>query len=180
MTAERLERMAVHYLGRYPASVSRFRRVMRRKLDRSAEASGDVVQHFDEWLNAIEQKCLRLGLLNDEAYALGVARSLHRQGLALRAIRQRLRQKGVESEEIAQALSHLEMAEGTDPDLIAAITFARRKRLGPWCLPELRKERYRRHLGAMARRGFSFGLSKRVLESERTELESLASRNDAW
>ncbi len=180
MTRERLERMAVHYLGRYPASVARFRKVMGRKLERSASASGDAVTYFEEWLTAVEQKCLRLGLLNDEAYAQGVARSLHRQGLALRAIGQRLRHKGVESETISAALSALKTQDGIDPDLLAAITFARKKRLGPWCSPELRRERYRKHLGAMARRGFSFGLSKRVLESEIDELDALVHENDGW
>mgnify|MGYP006107693649 CR=1 FL=1 len=181
INAERLERMAVHYLGRYPASIARFRMVMKRKLHRAIVSEPEDVDLFGEWLARAEEKCLGMGLLDDDAYARGMARSLHRQGLALRAIKQRLRQKGLEAQTIEDALETLNPDGQMDIDLIAAVAFARKKRLGPWAKDEERRERYRRHLGAMARRGFGFGLARKVLDGDANELEEMVEGQvDHW
>ena len=172
MSAARLERLAVGYLQRFPASVARFRLAMQRKLDRVRDAQPDDAASFPQWLASAEARCLNLGLLDDEAYGRGVVRTLHRRGLAIRNIRQRLRQKGLDGETIDRAVETLLEDGDGDPDFTAAVTFAQRKRLGPFAPPELRRERYRRHLAAMARRGFSFGLASRVLEGEAGELVS--------
>ena len=171
LTAAALLRAAMTYLQRHPASEQRFQMVMRRKVARAhARAPGDE-EAYGEWLIEVERKCRDYGLLDDARFAEGVARTLHRRGMGLRGIRQRLRQKGLRDPEITTALDILREGAG-DPDLVAAVAFARKKRLGPFGPPHDDPKVYRRQMGAMARRGFGFGLVRKVLDSDLESLEA--------
>ena len=59
--------------------------------------------------------------------------------------------------------------EGGDAELAAAIAFARRRRLGPWRLPEQRPDRRLRDLAALGRQGFSGTLARKVIDAEDIE-----------
>lgn len=171
LTLARLERAALGYLQRHPASVNHFRRVMARKIARAhARCPGDEAG-YDSWLVEVERKCVRCGMLDDQGFAHGVAGTLHRRGLGTRAIRHRLRQKGLRDPEITLAIEALESTFG-DADLRAAVIFARKKRLGPFGPPPEDQRGYRRHLGALARRGFGHDLARRILDSDRASLEA--------
>ncbi len=62
--------------------------------------------------------------------------------------------------------------EGFDPELTAAIAFARRRKLGPWRPPELRAEHRSQDLATLGRAGFGYGVARLVVEAE--DPESLA------
>lgn len=164
-TEAALHRSAVRYLQRYPASKTHFLRIMNRKIRRTFAQGADPSQPYAQWLDAVVERCTQFGLLNDAALAQGIAGSLHRRGVSLRAMRQRLRRKGFAENEVETALQTL--YEGDDsPDLTAAISYARRRRLGPFGAAERRKENYRKDLQKLARQGFSFNIAKDVLDSE--------------
>ncbi len=172
LTQAGLLRAAMTYLQRHPASVKRFRQVIRRKVQRAhARCPGDEGV-YEDWLAETERKCRAYGLLDDARFAEGVARTLHRRGMGLRGIRQRLRQKGLCDPELQSALDALSEG-GNDPDLVAALTFARKKRFGPYGPPSEDPKDYRRQMASMARRGFGFGLVRRVLDSDLDTLEAL-------
>ena len=57
MTKMRLERQALHYLQRYPASEKHFRRVMRRKIHRAHTACPGDSQHYEVWLDEVVAPC---------------------------------------------------------------------------------------------------------------------------
>jgi regulatory protein len=56
-----------------------------------------------------------------------------------------------------------EMAE---PDLAAALTFARRRRLGPYRSAANRVEHRERDLAALGRQGFPYEVARRVIEAD--------------
>ena len=85
----------------------------------------------------------------------------------MRAIRARLYAKGVEREQIAQALTSFTAAKW-DPDISAAAIVARRRRLGPWRL-SARSDYRKRDLAALARRGFSYAIASQVIDAESVE-----------
>ena len=89
ITRQALERMAIGYLQRFPASIKRFRTVMNRKIARAHErAPGDSSQ-YGLWLKDVEGLCVRAGLLDDTLLSNGIARTLNRRGSGLRDIRAR-------------------------------------------------------------------------------------------
>jgi regulatory protein len=156
---------ALYYLGRYTATSAQLRRVMLRRLGRSlAHHGGD----FDEAVEQLEALILQLcdaGYLDDVRYAQARAEDLHRRGTSLRGIRAKLQQKGLSSEQIDGAITAL-AHDLPDLDLVAAVAYARRRRLGPFRRePELDSARRRKEFGALARAGFPSGIARRVVEA---------------
>ena len=169
LTAQSVERAAVHYLQRFPASSAHLRRVLRRKAARveAPKAGVDVDALIDRAVEAAQ----RMGLVDDAAFARGLAASLHRRGSSRRLIEQKMRHKLVPPEEIAAALDEL-FAAAEDPESDAAWAYARRRRLGPFRDPEARAERRDKDLAALARRGFSYRVASRVVDADEETLEA--------
>ena len=61
--------------------------------------------------------------------------------------------------------------EAADPDLAAALAFARRRRLGPFRPQGERAARRLKDLAALARQGFAADLARRIVDAE--DLEEL-------
>ena len=163
-TADYLERSALFYLERYPASTHRLRQNLLRKVKRSAQVHGTNAEEGERDVEALIEKLTRNGFLDDAGYARGRALTLHRRGTARRAIALDLRQRGLGDEEIEAALNSLE-DEAQEPDLAAAIAYARRRRIG--CFRTRDREAYReKDLAALARRGFSYGLAQRIIDAQ--------------
>lgn len=101
-----------------------------------------------------------VGLVDDAAFAESWVQSRQsRRGLSRRALRQELFNKGVDREDIDDALSAV-----TPEDELAAATALAEKKLR--AMPGLERDvTYRRLAGALARRGFSAGLTSQVLAS---------------
>ncbi|WP_119166800.1 regulatory protein RecX [Algihabitans albus] len=170
-TAAYLERAALFYLERYAASADSLRRVLMRKVHRSTEAHGSDPAEGAAAVEALIARFLNAGLLDDGLYARGQAVSLGRRGNSERAIRLKLRQRGVAEPDIAQALT-ARREESDDPELAAALAYARRRRLGPYRTdPTARTEARMKDLAALARRGFTPALCKRVIDTD--DLEEL-------
>lgn len=91
-----------------------------------------------------------------------------RRGNSSRIIRAKLKQKGLGGDIIDQALAALS-DDDEDPERTAAIRFARRRRLGPFslCRSENNSKETQRekHLAAMARAGFSYGIARHVIDA---------------
>lgn len=178
-TPERLEKAALAYLERYAASRESLRRVLRRRVRRSAELHGTDPAEGEAAIEAIVAKLTRAGFLDDRAFARGLAESLQRRGLSQRAIAQRLRAKGLAEPEREAALGRLAETRA-DPELEAAVAYARRRRLGPFAAPDRRAARRERDLAALARQGFPLGLALRVVDApDAAAAEALAEDPDA-
>ncbi|MBP5858195.1 RecX family transcriptional regulator [Marivibrio halodurans] len=187
-TPERLEKAAYHYLERFATSAENLRRVLMRRVDRSALLHDTDRAEGARAVDRIIARFQEVGLLDDTAYAQARAASLHRQGKGVRAIRRTLMQKGVETAEIDTALSTLAediaLETGADPgageradhrttDMAAAIRYARRRRIGPYRAAEMREASRARDLAALGRQGFDYETARRVVEA--TDPETLES-----
>lgn len=168
VSAESLHDQALRYLARFSSSAANLRRVLRRKVERSAELYGT---DRDAGLAEVERLVARLaasGAVDDRRFAEGRAASLFRRGTSRRAIAATLAAKGVDSAVIETALASLgELA--ADPDLAAAVAYARRRRLGPWRAGEARAAWRDKDLAALARAGFGLGIARRVVGAESAE-----------
>jgi regulatory protein len=172
-TAKRLENIALYYLQRYAASSESLRRVLMRRVSKS------VYYHDtdrDEGANHVEEIIQRFqssGLLDDDIYAEGQVKSLFRRGLSLKAIQNRLMGKGIDRGIIERHLNTLR-DETFEPDLKAAIAFAKRRRLGPFRDPTTRQDRHQRDLASLARAGFNYETARKVIDAEdQIELEKM-------
>jgi regulatory protein len=167
VTPASLDRSALAYLERFAASAASLRRVLARKVDRSARAHEDVdPAQGAAWIEALIERYRRSGLLDDKAYAEARMASLRRQGRSARAIADRLAMKGVEREVIDQAM---EPTRTPAVELTAAVRLVRRRRLGPLRPQADRAEHRERDLAILGRAGFSFEVARKVILIESDE-----------
>ena len=156
---------ALHYLGRYTSTTSQLRRIMTRRIDRSlAHHGGDRTEVLETLDRLVEQLC-REGHLDDARYAQARGEELHRRGSSHRAIRSKLADKGVSGELIDRTLALL-AENDEDPELTAAIAYARRRRIGPFrsqVEPDFAQRR--REFSALARAGFPMGIERRLVDA---------------
>lgn len=164
-TPQYLERAALWYLERYAATTSSLRRVMERKVDRSAKVHGTDPNEGRQIIQDLIERYQRVGLLDDQQFAESRARNLHARGVSVRMIRGKLFQKGLSGDLIDAALEKLEEEVG-DPNATAAISYARRRRLGPYRDPARREDMREKDLAALARAGFSYDTARWVVDAE--------------
>jgi regulatory protein len=162
LTAASLENAALYYLERFGTSADNLRRVLLRRVERSARIHDTDRQAGAALVDELIARYRASGLLDDRTYAEGRAASLHRRGVPAHGIRQRLRAKGVGDDDITAALQAL--ADGTAE--AAAVNLARRRRLGPFRDPARRAGLRDKDLAAMARAGFDLDTARRVIDAE--------------
>ena len=163
ITAQSIDAAAQTYLRGYASSAANLRAVLMHRVRRSAHAHGGDPAVGAKWVEALIERYLRTGLLDDSAYAAARAASLHRAGASARGIRAWLAAKGVEAADIDHALAELG-AQSQDIDLRGAYNYARRRRLGPWRSSD-RKARRERDLAALARRGHGYDAARTVIDA---------------
>ncbi len=162
LTATALQNAALFYLERFGTSAENLRRVLLRRVERSARVHGTDPEAGAALVGELIARYRASGLLDDQAYAEGRAQSLHRRGVPGHGIRLRLRAKGVNDDDIAAALQGL--ADGSAD--AAAVNLARRRRLGPFREPTRRAALRDKDLAAMARAGFDLDTARRVIDAE--------------
>ncbi|MGQ0674808.1 MAG: regulatory protein RecX [Rhodospirillales bacterium] len=164
MTPELLEKAALYYLERYASSAENLRRVLMRRVERSARAHGQDRKQAAGWVEALLRRYEAAGLVDDRRYAEAAAQSLRRRGASARRIRQKLAQKGVNEDTAKAALEHAGGA-GDEADFAAALRLARKRRLGPFGDPRGRRDRRLKDMAALARAGFSYDIARRVVDA---------------
>ncbi len=175
------------HLARYGTTEAGMVRVLDRRIHRWAMRAADAGEPGDQ----VEQraKAARLaarsvaaalvaaGVLDDAAYAEARARSLTRAGRSRRAIGAHLGQRGIEPE-----LARASLPEDAEAELAAALTQARKRRIGPFRVMADPADdppdgddpaAHNRALGMLARAGFSRDVAERALSTERDEAERL-------
>ena len=95
-----------------------------------------------------------------------------KRGYSLNKINQSLRHKGIDSKFIKQSIDKIKEDE-IEPDFVSALKLYKRRRIGPLRPMANRELFYKKDMGILARGGFSFDLSKRVLNLEIDEFNKL-------
>ncbi len=176
ITENYLHNSGLYYLQRFAASKAHFKSVMMRKVRRSCQYYPE--QNPEECralVDALADKFQAAGLLNEDLYLQAAATSLRRQGRSAKAIRARLFSKGFKSEQIDESLqkmSDLENKSMHDLELEAALRFARKKKIGRFRPKTADVYDSKKELGALARAGFSYEISRQVLGYDKGSAES--------
>ncbi|NCT41159.1 MAG: RecX family transcriptional regulator [Alphaproteobacteria bacterium] len=173
-----LRNSGMYYLERFTASSGHFKTVMARKINKSCYHHKD--QDREEclaMLDKVTEDLLKQGYLDDDGYVRGMVTSLRRAGKSKKAIIAKLAQKRVPTSDIEKALEHFDTENTEDPseaEFFAAITFARKKRLGPY--DEREKYEDVKALAILARNGYSYDTARRVLNVTEDEIYELGYR----
>ena len=166
-----LKDLAYSYLEKYSPSKQQLKvHLLKKYLTKikGTKSKQEVSQIIDEIIMNLEKN----RILNDELYSDSKARTFLRRGYSLNKINQSLRNKGIESKYIKQSIDKIKEDE-IEPDFVSALKLCKRRRIGP-LRPEANRELfYKKDMGILARGGFSYDLSKRVLNLDEIEFNKL-------
>jgi regulatory protein len=154
LDASKLEELAISYVGRFATSRAKLVAYLKRKLhERGWQGEGDPT------LDALADRLVQLGYVNDRAFALSKARSLTGRGYGGRRVRHALTLAGIAEEESEEARDLVE-AEAVE----SALRFARRRSIGPFAASIPDPRRRERDLAAMIRAGHGYGVARAIIE----------------
>jgi regulatory protein len=166
-----LKDLAYSYLEKYSPSKQQLKVYLLKKYltkIKGSTSKKEVSMIIDEIIMNLEKN----RIINDELYSDSKARMFLRRGYSLNKINQSLRNKGIENKYIKQSIDKIKEDE-IEPDFVSALKLCKRRRIGP-LRPEANRELfYKKDMGILARGGFSYGLSKRILDLETIEFHKL-------
>ena len=149
----RLDELALAYVARFAVSAAKLETYLKRKLMQRGWG-----ESTEPPVNEIVQRFVAAGYIDDAAYARMKADALRRRGYGERRIGQALQAAGVGEDDRSGA-------EGTEHAArLAALAYARRRRLGPDGAPTDRPGR-EKQLGALLRAGHRGDLARAVLDA---------------
>ena len=90
------------------------------------------------------------------------------RGHSLNKIRNYLMGKGIDSEFIKHTVEKIK-EDNSDQDLFSAIKICKKKRIGPARAEDNRTLFYKKDISLLARNGFDFETSKKVMDIEKDE-----------
>ena len=80
--------------------------------------------------------------------------------------------KGIEREKIKVSLEKIKN-DKSDPDFISAMKICKKRRIGPMRPQANRDLFYKKDMGILARSGFNYDISKKILSMEQEEFNKL-------
>tara|TARA_B100000886_G_scaffold331153_1_gene282371 strand:+ start:505 stop:1065 length:561 start_codon:yes stop_codon:yes gene_type:complete len=166
-----LKDLAYSYLEKYNPSKQQLKVFLLKKYltkIKGGKSKREVTSIIDQIVTNLE----KTKILSDEVYSDSKARMFLRRGYSLNKINQSLRSKGIDQKYIKQSIDRIKENK-IEPDFVSALKLCKRRRIGP-LRPESNRELfYKKDMGILARGGFSFDLSKRVLELDANEFKKL-------
>ena len=93
-----------------------------------------------------------------------------RKGYSLNKIRYSLIKKGIDEKYIKVSISKIKEKE-TDPDFFSALKLCKRRRIGPSREENNRPLFYKKDISILARSGFSYEISKKILDIPKEEFK---------
>jgi len=166
-----LKDLAYSYLEKYNPSKQQLKVYLLKKYltkIKGTKSKKEITAIIDEIILNFEKN----RILNDEMYSDSKARMFLRRGYSLNKINQSLRNKGIDDKFIKQSLDKIKEDE-IEPDFVSALKLCKRRRIGPLRPGANRDLFYKKDMGILARGGFSFDLSKRILELDLEEFKKL-------
>jgi|TARA_B110000438_G_C15570426_1_gene545140 regulatory protein len=166
-----LKDLAFNYLEKYSPSKQQLKVYLLKKYltkIKGKQSKKEVSNIIDEIIINLEKN----KFINDEMYSDSKARMFLRRGYSLNKINQSLRFKGIDSQFIKKSIDKIK-EDTIEPDFVSALKLCKKRRIGP-LRPEANRELfYKKDLGILARNGFSFDMSKRILNLETQEFNKL-------
>lgn len=166
-TIDDIRNFAYSYLDKYSPSKQQLKIYLFKKLikiNQKKPGKRDLFNLIDSVISSlIDQK-----LLSDKYYSDTKSKAFLRKGYSLNKIRYSLIKKGIDKKYIKASISKIKENE-SDPDFFSAIKICKKRRIGPNREESNRPLFYKKDISILARSGFTYEISKKVLEIPKEE-----------
>ena len=166
-TISEIRKFAYTYLEKYNSSKQQLRTYLFKKILKKNQKISNKKELFnliDVVISTLEDQ----KLISDKYYSDVKTKDLLRRGYSLNKIRYSLITKGIDEKYIKSSISKI-IENESDPDFFSAIKICKRRRIGPCREESNRPLFYKKDISILARSGFSYEISKKVLEIPKEE-----------
>jgi regulatory protein len=168
-TIDAIRNFAYLYLEKYSPSKQQLRTYLFKKLVKKNINTSNKKEIFN-LIDVVISSLVDQKLLSDKYYSDAKSKAFLRKGYSLNKIRYNLIKKGIEEKYIRASISKIKENE-TDPDFFSAIKICKRRRIGPSREQSNRPLFYKKDISILARSGFTYDISKKVLELPKDEFK---------
>jgi len=166
-TIEEIRKFSYSYLEKYSPSKQQLRTYLFKKLvkiNQKISSKREIFNLIDSVIaSLVDQK-----LLSDKYYSDAKSKVFLKRGYSLNKIRYSLIKKGIDEKYIKASISKIKENE-SEPDFFSAIKICKKRRIGPNREENNRSLFYKKDISILARSGFSYEISKKVLEIPKDE-----------
>jgi len=167
VTVEEMRNFAFSYVEKYAPSKQQLKTYLLKKYLKSSVTNikrQDITNLIDIVLSDLEKN----KFINDKFYSDSKAKSMIQRGNSINKIRNYLIGKGIKDEFIKETVSKIR-DENSDQDFFSAIKICKKKRIGPARTNDNRPLFYKKDISLLARNGFDFETSKKVMDIEKDD-----------
>ncbi len=166
---DEIRKFAYAYLEKYNSSKQQlkthlFKKCLKKK--QNIYNKKELFNLIDTVITALEDR----KILSDKYYSDSKSKMFLKRGYSLNKIRYNLIKKGINEKYIKSSISKIKESE-SDPDFFSAIKICKRRRIGPVREESNRSLFYKKDISILARSGFSYEVSKKVLEIPKEEFK---------
>ena len=167
MTVEEMRNFAFTYVEKYAPSKQQLKTYLLKKYLKSSVPNvkkKDVTDLIDIVLSDLEKN----KFINDKFYSESKAKSMIQRGSSINKIRSYLIGKGINDRFITDTVNNIR-DQNSDQDFFSAIKICKKKRIGPARTEDNRPLFYKKDISLLARNGFDFETSKKVMDIKRDD-----------
>ena len=166
---DEIRKFAYSYLEKYSPSKQQLRTYLFKKLIKTNQKKSSKKEAFN-LIDSVISTLVDQKLLSDKYYSDTKSKAFLKRGYSLNKIRYNLIKKGIDEKYIKDSISKIKENE-SNPDFFSAIKMCKRRRIGPCREESNRPLFYKKDIAILARSGFSYELSKKVLEVPKEEFK---------
>ena len=170
-TIEQIRKFAYSYLEKYNPSQQQLKTYLFKKIIKMGQRKSDKKELFN-LIDIVTSDLIDQNFISDKYYSDSKSKAFFRKGYSLNKIRYSLIKKGINEKYIKDSISKIKEQE-TDPDFFSAIKMCKKRRIGPSREENNRPLFYKKDIGILARAGFSYEISKKIMEIPKEEFKKL-------
>jgi len=167
VTVDEMRNFAFTYIEKYAPSKQQLKTYLLKKymkFSASDVRKNDVNRLIDLVLSDLEKN----KFINDKFYSESKAKSMVQRGNSINKIRNYLIGKGIQDNFIKETVEKIK-DDNSDQDFFSAIKVCKKKRIGPARTEDNRSLFYKKDISLLARNGFDFETSKKVMDIRKDE-----------
>ncbi len=167
VTVDEMRNFAFSYIEKYAPSKQQLKTYLLKKYLRFS-SSNVKKQDIKNLIEIILTDLEKNKFVNDKFYSESKAKSMVRRGNSLNKIRGYLISKGIKDDLINDTVNKIK-DENSDQDFFSAIKICKKKKIGPARIEDNRSLFYKKDISLLARNGFDFETSKKVMDIEKDD-----------
>ena len=166
-TVDEMRNFSYAYIEKYSPSKQQLKTYLLKKFLK-LNSTGINKNNIKDLIEVVLEDLEQNKFLNDKFYSDSKAKNLIQRGSSINKIRNYLLTKGINEKYVNQSITTIK-ENNEDQDFFSAIKICKKKRIGPARDENNRPLFYKKDIGILARSGFDFDTSKRVMDIDKDE-----------